>query len=323
MKINECATPPLIEKEHESLDWLESSPVCTKIVDLDFNLLYMSSAGVNALKIKDISPYYCKRYPLEIYPQPYRDEWQACFDHVKKTGETVKHDVIAVSTTGSKLWFDTTFIPLFESEKQMTFIMVISVDITERKEAEAKIHKLNAELEEANKQLKINSERDFLTKVSNRSFYERRFSENIASAKREESYLAHLMIDIDNFKEYNDTYGHGSGDEALYKIAQAISGALQRETDMVSRIGGEEFTVLLPKTDIENAYIVAEKIRDSVNDLGLEHIHSVSGKMSVSIGVESLKGNDLNRDDLFKHSDMALYLAKQCGKNCTRKYTKQ
>lgn len=310
-----------LESDKDCNFWLESSPVCTKVVDLDFNLIYMSSAGITALGIKDIKPFYSKPYPVEIYPQPYRDEWQACFKQVKEGGKTQKHDVVAVSTTGKKIWYDTTFLPLYNAEGKMTSIMVISVDITDRKLIEEKAKQLNAKLEEANNQLKINNNTDFLTKVPNRSFYERRFSENISLAKRDGGYLAHLMIDIDNFKEYNDTYGHKAGDDALKKVAQAIAHALQRETDLVSRLGGEEFAVLLPNTNMEGAIEIAEKIRHQVVDLAIEHNRSKWKIMSVSIGVESLKGDELNRDDLYKHSDIALYMAKQSGKNRTLKFT--
>ena len=313
----------LSETERKSLAWLEHSPVCTKIVDLDFNLLYMSSAGIKALCIDDITPYYCKSYPLEIYLQPFRDQWQSCFNKVKETGVTTKQDVIALSTEGKELWFDTTFLPVHNDDEQVISIMVISVDITDRKKNEAEISKLNSQLEEANKQLKIKSETDSLTEVPNRRFYERRLSENIAMAKRNETYLSYLMIDIDDFKRYNDAYGHDAGDTALCNIAQSIENSLQRETDLVARFGGEEFVVLLPETDAESALAIAEKIQADIKALGLEYNHSDTDTVSVSIGIEVLKGNKLNKNDLFKHSDIALYAAKDRGKNCSCIYIDQ
>lgn len=205
-------------------------------------------------------------------------------------------------------------------------------DITERKSAEMKVNQMNVELEslvairtkeleEANAQLKISSETDFLTKLSNRRFYERRLGENISTAKRNGTYLSLLMIDIDNFKAYNDNYGHDNGDITLRNIAKSIEKSLQRETDLVSRFGGEEFVVLLPATDAASAIVIAEKILINVEALGIEHTQSDTGVVTVSIGIESLKAGKLNKVDLFKHADIAVYLAKDNGKNCCYLYT--
>ena len=204
-------------------------------------------------------------------------------------------------------------------------------NITERKSAEMKVNQMNVELEslvairtkeleEANAQLKISSETDFLTKLSNRRFYERRLGENISTAKRNDTYLSLLMIDIDNFKTYNDNYGHDNGDITLRNIAKSIEKSLQRETDLVSRFGGEEFVVLLPATDAASAIVIAEKIRINVETLGIEHTQSDTGAVTVSIGIESLKAVKLNKVDLFKHADIAVYSAKNNGKNCCYLY---
>ena len=204
-------------------------------------------------------------------------------------------------------------------------------NITERKSAEMKVNQMNVELEslvairtkeleEANAQLKISSETDFLTKLSNRRFYERRLGENISTAKRNDTYLSLLMIDIDNFKTYNDNYGHDNGDITLRNIAKSIEKSLQRETDLVSRFGGEEFVVLLPATDAASAIVIAEKIRINVETLGIEHTQSDTGAVTVSIGIESLKAGKLNKVDLFKHADIAVYSAKNNGKNCCYLY---
>ena len=203
-------------------------------------------------------------------------------------------------------------------------------DITDRKSAEIQIHKLNTELEslvairtkeleEANRQLKISSDTDFVTKLTNRRFYERRLGENIATAKRNNTPLSLLMIDIDDFKAYNDNYGHDNGDITLRKVAGSIRDSLNRDTDLASRFGGEEFVVLLPSTDSESAFIIAERIRTNIEALGIEHTQS--NVVTVSIGVESMKADKLNRLDLFKHADISLYRAKDKGKNHSCSYT--
>jgi diguanylate cyclase (GGDEF)-like protein/PAS domain S-box-containing protein len=205
-------------------------------------------------------------------------------------------------------------------------------DITDRKVIEIKLHQLNneleslvairtKELEEANKQLSISCNTDFLTKIPNRNFYERRLGENIATAKRNDTCLSLLMIDIDNFKAFNDNYGHDSGDITLCDVATSIEKSLQRETDLVSRFGGEEFVVLLPSSDAEHALFIAERIRMNIEALDIKHTKSDAGVVTVSIGIETMKGDKLNRIDLFKHSDIALYSAKNNGRNCSYLYT--
>lgn len=199
-------------------------------------------------------------------------------------------------------------------------------DITERKTAELKLSQMNDELEKlvayrtreleaVNKQLEASCDTDFLTQLPNRRFYERRLQENISTAKRNNSYLSLLMIDIDNFKAYNDKYGHDDGDLALLHVASCIKNSLQRDTDLVARFGGEEFIVLLPSTDSINAMRIAEQIRVNIEQLDIEHKLSEKGIVTVSIGLEALKGESLEKISLFKHADLALYFAKNTGKN--------
>ena len=207
-------------------------------------------------------------------------------------------------------------------------------DITDRKTAEIELHRMNSELEllvanrtkeleEANKLLRVRSDTDCLTKLSNRRFYERRLDENISTAKRNETCLALLMIDIDSFKAYNDHYGHDNGDLTLVHVAESIASSLPRGTDLVSRFGGEEFVVLLPSTDAAGALVIAEKIRINIEALDIKHAQSNTGVVTVSIGVEAIKADKLNKIDLFKHSDIALYSAKDNGKNSSCLYSGQ
>jgi len=123
------------------------------------------------------------------------------------------------------------------------------------------------------------------------------------------------MIDIDDFKSYNDHYGHDCGDLVLRQVADSISSSLKRDTDFLARFGGEEFVVLLPETDTRNASAIAEQIRLNINKLSLEHTGSITGFVNVSLGIESLKGESLEHNALLKHADVALYQAKNNGKD--------
>ncbi len=172
------------------------------------------------------------------------------------------------------------------------------------------------QLEFANNQLKVLSETDSLTQIANRRVYEQRLVQEIASSKRTTLPLALIMIDIDYFKKFNDNYGHDAGDQAITRIAKSIKESLPRKTDLAARYGGEEFVVLMPSTNSNGAYIVAEQIRTNVKALAITHMYSdVANVVTVSIGFSSLQGRKLNETNLLKHADSALYCAKENGRN--------
>jgi len=202
----------------------------------------------------------------------------------------------------------------------------------EQKQAEEKLKEYSEHLEElvlkrtqeltqANEHLKSLSEIDPLTQIFNRRVYENRLTQEIISAKRSEQPLSLIIIDIDYFKNYNDNYGHDSGDDALKKIALTIKETVPRDTDTTARIGGEEFVVLMPSTNSQGAYLVAENIRTNIKALAIKHESSeVINIMTVSIGISTLSGTLLNEIDLFKQADLALYLAKEEGRNQCKLY---
>ena len=173
-------------------------------------------------------------------------------------------------------------------------------------------------LKKANERLKELSEVDPLTCIANRRLYEYTLNNKIRGASRAQQPLSLLMIDIDYFKLFNDNYGHDNGDIALKNVAAAIVKALPRATDFVARYGGEEFVVLLTATDATGAFTVAERIRLQIESLAIKHEFSnVLNVVTVSIGLSSLTGSELNGADLFKQADSALYKAKNSSRNKT------
>ena len=129
-----------------------------------------------------------------------------------------------------------------------------------------------------------------------------------------------MMIDIDCFKLYNDTYGHQSGDDCLRKVASALQSGLLRAIDFVARYGGEEFAILLPATGSNGAIPLAESLCRGVHELGLEHSGSTaSNVVTVSIGVATTSPAEGGSPaELIAAADGALYQAKQAGRNCVR-----
>jgi len=179
-----------------------------------------------------------------------------------------------------------------------------------------KIKTLEISLEKSNIKLQQLSEIDPLTQIANRRVYEVRMLKEIQSSYRSGSPVSLLMIDIDNFKEYNDNYGHDNGDLVLSRVAESIQNSLPRHTDLAARFGGEEFVVLLPFTYLEGALKQAEKIRKNIMHLEIEHAYSsVDAHLTISVGVSILKDRNMNQAEFFNHADKALYQAKKAGRN--------
>jgi diguanylate cyclase (GGDEF)-like protein len=193
----------------------------------------------------------------------------------------------------------------------------IQEDMTHR--LEQRVTERTSELEVANRQLEALSSIDGLTAVFNRRFFDERLSEEAARCSRS-GPLSMLMIDVDRFKDLNDSLGHQAGDECLRRIADAISANVNRGADTVARYGGEEFTVILPDTDSKGACTMAERIRSCVDD-GLGFCwNGELVPVTVSIGVATAAARQrLEPADLIGAADEALYEAKQGGRN-TLKY---
>jgi diguanylate cyclase (GGDEF)-like protein len=157
---------------------------------------------------------------------------------------------------------------------------------------------------------------DPLTRVSNRRGFENRMHAEWGRAYREKLPISVLIMDIDKFKNYNDTYGHQQGDVALKSFAETASQSLLRPVDFIARWGGEEFVILLPGTDIDGAAEVGERVRSNIE---AAVIHTESGsetKITVSIGANSvIPETDTLTKDFVEKADQALYKAKESGRN--------
>lgn len=154
---------------------------------------------------------------------------------------------------------------------------------------------------------------DSLTGVYCRRYFLERFSEELRRSKKNKLRLTFLMIDIDNFKQFNDRYGHLVGDAILRQISKIINEAV-RQIDFIGRYGGEELSIVLAETDKEQAGFAAERIRQAIAAAAIR-AYDEELKATVSIGVSTFPDNALNMQDLIDLADQALYLAKETGKN--------
>jgi len=165
------------------------------------------------------------------------------------------------------------------------------------------------ELEKVRAELENQSLTDPLTGVNNRRAFDTRFEEEFLRAKRYEVACSLILIDIDFFKQYNDTFGHTAGDEALIAVAAVLKEDV-RIHDMVARYGGEEFAIILPNTDSKGAMVMGERFRRSIQRASWKH-----KQLTISVGVASLHEGIQKPMDLLRESDTALYEAKQAGRN--------
>ncbi|MES9939233.1 MAG: diguanylate cyclase [Candidatus Thiodiazotropha sp. 6PLUC2] len=159
---------------------------------------------------------------------------------------------------------------------------------------------------------------DDLTGMPNRRHFNRCLEEEWRRATRTSSPVTLVMMDVDHFKQYNDNYGHGAGDECLRRVAQALGTVIHRTADMVARYGGEEFAAILPATDEAHGMQIAERFRQAVNALGLEHGYSSTNEfITISVGVATCVPQ-LHEEphNLLQASDRMLYEAKGRGRNC-------
>jgi diguanylate cyclase (GGDEF)-like protein len=184
------------------------------------------------------------------------------------------------------------------------------------------IFNLLFELQSIQAELLQQANTDQLTRIPNRRQYDQTFKKEWRRCTREDLPISMLLIDVDYFKKYNDRFGHSRGDDCLLSVANRLGSISRRPGDIAARHGGEEFAVLLPNTSLENAMMLADRFRVSIERLGIEHPDSEYNVLTVSIGVSSC--DPMQRDNtsdvvypamLMNSADNAMYLAKRQGRN--------
>ena len=199
------------------------------------------------------------------------------------------------------------FLDLYQQKK----LLEIQAELLESKVSEL------LELKEANCHLESISSLDGLTGIPNRRTFDQFIGMGWKNALREQQPLSLIMADIDNFKSYNDNYGHPQGDDCLVLVAKSLVSCIKRPNDLVARYGGEEFIALLPNTDKKGALLVAERMRRSIEKLAIKHDQSqVADRVTISLGVAELVPQPFDSiADFIIIADNALYAAKHEGRN--------
>jgi len=210
-------------------------------------------------------------------------------------------DIAGSSLDGPKgiQWFEGRVYPIKDKTREVHSVIWLAINITERKNLE--------------EQLKELSEKDALTNAYNRRHFMQIFEQEFSIARRYKSKLSVLLIDIDNFKEINDTYGHDGGDAVLKRFVIFCEDTL-RQADLFARYGGEEFVVMLPNTPSLGAAIIAERIRANIEEMVVTY-EKQSIRFTVSIGISLVMDTDTNCAAVLARADAALYGAKKKGRN--------
>lgn len=203
------------------------------------------------------------------------------------------------------------FIELYNQKQKI----IEQALMLEKKVQELEVTK--QELQKVNTILERISYFDKLTGIANRHSLEDYFRIVLKNSIKNEANLSVMIIDVDYFKELNDNYGHVQGDRCLVNIAKIMKEALKRPLDFAARYGGDEFIVLLPETNKENAYKVAEDIKENINSLKINHgFSNAANYVTVSIGTVTLIPNKIvSLNDIISKADKALYQAKNEGRN--------
>ncbi|OCA85674.1 hypothetical protein A8F94_12420 [Bacillus sp. FJAT-27225] len=211
---------------------------------------------------------------------------------------------------GGYIWLETIAKILRNDKGEVESILAVSRDATKRMEKEAS-------LESANDFLKMLSSLDGLTGIPNRRYLEETLEKEWERNKLHETPLSAIMLDIDCFKQYNDTYGHLAGDDALKEVASTIRDTVKRPRDLAARYGGEEFIILLPETDSAGAMLIMDTVRKNIQSLQIPHRTSeVDEVVTVSAGYATfIPDYQLSPKDLLREADIALYKSKRAAKN--------
>jgi diguanylate cyclase (GGDEF)-like protein/PAS domain S-box-containing protein len=218
---------------------------------------------------------------------------------------------------GSLFWNQLTLAPIVNRMGHITHFVGNLSDVTARMQAEQQLIDKHRQLERTKRMLETLALKDALTGVYNRRHFSEQLDREWNRARREHLPLSLLMIDIDRFKQFNDTYGHLAGDRCLCAVADAARRCFARGSDLVARYGGEEFVVLAPGVERKQARERAELLRDAIADLAVDAGDNATiTSVTASIGVATVvPGERTMPEDLLVAADRALYQAKRQGRD--------
>ena len=260
----------------------------------------------------------------DVFPKDEADKRFAVVKWVFENRETRIIEVRVPRTDGDR-YYITTAKPVLSTDGKVASVICISKEITERKRMEEELRQANeqlsrqlAEIEALHVTLREQAIRDPLTGLYNLRFLNESMKREIAQAIRENNSLSVVLMDIDHFKDFNDTYGHKAGDEVLQALGKMLS-TQTRAGDIACRYGGEEFMVIMPSAHTEEAFKRAEQWRELFESTQIDNKGELLSA-TVSAGVATFPDHGSTGDDIWRAADNALYEAKSAGRNCVIVY---
>lgn len=301
----------LQERELELRLIIETEPECVMQLDEENHLMQMNTAGLNMIEADSLDEV-AGQSVLGLVAPEYRDAFKALTREVFR-GNTGTLAFESSGLKGMHRWLESHAVPLRDAEGCIISLLSITRDITERKQREDQVRHL--------------AFNDSLTQLPNRLLFADRLNQAMATSKRSGLHGALIFLDLDHFKQLNDTHGHEAGDLLLIETARRLKDCV-REMDALARFGGDEFIVILSDLTTDRsgstaqALIVAEKIRSTLAEpylLTIKHEGKVDRTIehhcTASIGAALFIGHEASQADILKWADSAMYRAKESGRN--------
>jgi len=293
-------------KEYVSLNQgiVESSPDCIKILDLDGTLRFMSARGLETMEADDAAGVLGTRWQ-DLWPEEARASVEAAIA-AARAGEVGRFDAGCVTLKGNPMWVDVVVTPLKDDEGNVTQILSITRDVTE----------LRAQAE----RVRWIAEHDALTSLPNRNYFEDSLADLLFAATVSGEKIGLLALDVDNFKQVNDAYGHDAGDTLLKALSERV-GRMLGDTDFAARLGGDEFAIVVRHLGDGRDLLELGKRFKAIMKEPIWHRGCLLD-CRVSIGAAIFPEHGADREELLKSADTALYAAKTAGRNHTLLYEK-
>lgn len=292
---------------HSDLDWV----IVTVIPESDF-IEYLRNHTYTTLLLSILALF------LAIFLGAIANQWIIkSITYISDIAKAISSGQISTIEQQSKI---KELAVLTESFNFMALKLQSSAQNIENLESrwEEKVEARTKNLEQVNQELSRLANIDSLTQIYNRYYFDLTLRKLWVEALRERAQISLILCDVDNFKLYNDTYGHLMGDQCLKKVAKALNEAINRDQDVATRYGGEEFAIILPRTNSEGAIQVVTRIMNAISNLNIFHgTSNVENYVTISFGIACLAPSpDFSPTKLIENADNALYQAKQQGKNC-------
>lgn len=311
------AEEALMESEEKYRSILNASPDDITITDLEGRILMVSPAAKKMFGYEpDYDGFTSMRLTDFIVPEDH-EQAQSNIKVMYQGAHPRPNEYRGVRQDQSIFDIEVNSGFVRNSNGQPTKMVFIVRDITERKLAEQKINELVQQLEIEKNIAQHNSITDSLTGLANRRYFDEALRTEFSRSKRSGSTLSLIMLDVDYFKKFNDSYGHLAGDDCLRQIGTTLKAIVARAPDIVARYGGEEFVVILPETVAPGTKALAERIREAIEALAIPHSASdTSDFVTVSLGVVTVYTTSLESpEQVVALADEAMYCAKNSGRN--------